>query len=310
MEIRRFRWEDMAAVVDLMNRTNTVLGLKSTLTREQVESRWRAPYNHPERDAFLATETDGMLVGLVIADLLDTSNHANGVWHVLPDHPEAGRALMHVASAYFLETAVAASPPDVQIAMEWRLFEQDTAAIEGFESEGWRQVRRFYTMAVDLTSVESPPPLPDGLILRPFTADRLEEVYNAKVEIFQDHWGDQHDPLSEWQADIAAPDFDPSLWWVAYNGDHIVGMVLSEPSTPQVGWVGIVGVRRLYRKRGLAQTLLYQCFAEYKRRGFHRVDLGVDSASSTNAVDLYRRVGMHVHQTILYYSKELRPASG
>jgi mycothiol synthase len=67
-----------------------------------------------------------------------------------------------------------------------------------------------------------------------------------------------------------------------------------------------VGVRRAWRKRGLAQALLRQCFAEYQRRGYQRVELGVDSDSPTNAVALYERAGMHVHQRVLYYRKTLR----
>jgi ribosomal protein S18 acetylase RimI-like enzyme len=68
--------------------------------------------------------------------------------------------------------------------------------------------------------------------------------------------------------------------------------------------VGIVGVRRPWRRQGLAHALLRQCFAEYQRRGWQHVDLGVDSDSSTQAVALYERAGMHVRARQLYYRRE------
>lgn len=306
MNIRNFRWDDFPALVDLMNAHAAALGRESRVTLEQVEPRWRAPYNHPERDCFIAQETDGRLVGFSIADPTDQPHHANGVYQVLPGYREVGRALMQAATDHFLRTALIESTPDAPITMQWTLPDQAHEAVGLFEAEGYQQVRQFYTMRIALDQPITSPPLPDGFTLSPFTPDQLLAVYEAKIEAFHDHWDAQHSPLDEWRSDIEAPGFDPSLWWIAYDGDQVAGMVLSQPNGAEGGWIGIVGVRRAWRKRGLAQALLRQCFAEYQRRGYQRVELGVDSDSPTNAVELYERAGMHVHQRVLYYRKTLR----
>lgn len=307
MNIRNFRWDDLPALADLMNRHAEAYGRTSRITVEQIERVWRAPYNHPEQTAFVAVESDGIMLGYTIADLFDEPNQAFGVYQVLPGHPEVGKALMEAATEHFKSVAFANSPPDMQISMDWRVSEQDTEAIGLCEAQGYEQVRQFYTMRIALDQQISPTSLPEGFTLRPFAPEHLTTVYEAKVDIFQDHWGGQHDPLSEWESDIARPDFDPSLWWIAYAEDgSVAGMVLSQPASDTTGYVGIVGVRRAARKKGLAQALLQICFAEYQRRGFGFVHLGVDSNSQTNAVALYQRVGMHIHQTILYYRAVLR----
>ncbi|MBL8165042.1 MAG: GNAT family N-acetyltransferase [Anaerolineae bacterium] len=306
MHIRTFRWEDLPALVEMMNRHAEALGKSSRVTVEEVERTWRTPYNHPDRDAFVAVGADGQIIGYTIADILDDPHQAFGVYQVLSGNRAAGSVLMQAASDHFHAMALANADPDKPITMDWRVTSTNADAISLCEEQGFEQVRQFYTMRIALDQPLPAAVLPPGFALRPFTLDDLAAVYDAKVEMFQDHWGDQHDPLHEWRSTVEAPHFDPSLWWVAYAGDAIAGIVLSQPTTAETAWVGILGVRRAWRKQGLAQALLQLCFAEYQRRGLREVFLGVDSNSQTNAVKLYQRAGMHIHQTVLYYRQYLR----
>jgi ribosomal protein S18 acetylase RimI-like enzyme len=76
-----------------------------------------------------------------------------------------------------------------------------------------------------------------------------------------------------------------------------------------MGWVGTLGVRRPWRKRGLGLALLRYSFNEFYRRGIRKVGLGVDAQNLTGALRLYEGAGMHVHQTFDQYEKELRPGT-
>ncbi len=304
--IRNFQWHDLPALVNFMNEHNADAGNSARVTIDQIERSWRAPYNHPERDAFVAVQADGSLLGYAIADLLDEPNYAYGVYHAFLGHRDAAHGLMQAVTQHFLTTALAQSAPDVPITLDWRLSPHDHEALALCAEQGFEQVRQFYTMRIDLDGAVAPTALPAGLTLKPFTPPQLPAVYQAKTEIFADHWGGQYDSLQEWQDRIAQPHFDPTLWWIAYADDAIVGMVLSETFSDVSASIGIVGVQRAWRKRGVAQALLMQCLAEYQRRGFRQLELGVDSTSATNAVALYERVGMHIHNTILYYRHQLR----
>jgi ribosomal protein S18 acetylase RimI-like enzyme len=95
-----------------------------------------------------------------------------------------------------------------------------------------------------------------------------------------------------------------------YADNDIAAILLSQPTNAQNGYVSILGVRNAWRKRGLAQTMLRQCFAEYQRRGYTYVHLDVDSDSPTNAGALYERVGMNVHNSTRYYRHVLRGSHG
>jgi mycothiol synthase len=306
MEIRNFRWEDLPKLVDFMHRYAEAYEQVSGVTLEQVERVWRAPYNHPEENAFVALNQDDTVVGYTIADRLDEPNYAFGVYQVLPGHVEAGRALMNRASNYFRDIALVNSPLDVPITMDWRISEEDSDAVALCEKQGYEQVRQFYTMRISLDQLIPTGTLPEGFTRKPFTPNDLEAVFNAKFAIFEDHWGGQYDTLDEWRHQIEQATFDPNLWWIIYADNEIAGILLSQATNTEAAYINIVGVRRPWRKRGLAQTMLYQCLAEYQRRGFKEVFLGVDSNSQTNAVRLYQRVGMDIHRTILYYRDYIR----
>jgi ribosomal protein S18 acetylase RimI-like enzyme len=104
--------------------------------------------------------------------------------------------------------------------------------------------------------------------------------------------------------------FDPSLFFLAMDGDEIAGISLCPPSAigdGTMGWVGTLGVRRPWRKRGLGLALLRHSFGEFYRRGMHKVGLGVDAENLTGALRLYENAGMHIESAFDLFEKELRP---
>ena len=52
---------------------------------------------------------------------------------------------------------------------------------------------------------------------------------------------------------------------------------------PELGWIGTLGVRPAWRRRGLGEALLRAAFAELFARGRRRVGLGVDTENVTGA---------------------------
>jgi ribosomal protein S18 acetylase RimI-like enzyme len=76
-----------------------------------------------------------------------------------------------------------------------------------------------------------------------------------------------------------------------------------------MGWVNSLGVRRPWRRKGVAEALLYHAFAELRRRGRTGVSLGVDASSLTGATRLYEKVGMREIRQTIFFEKELRPGA-
>ena len=164
------------------------------------------------------------------------------------------------------------------------------------------------------------PVWPQGITLRTFNPETdAEAVYRADVDSFRDHFGFIEEPFEEGferfkYFHIDHDDFDPTLWFLAMDGDEIAGINLCRPHSdayadPALGWVGSLGVRRPWRKRGLGLALLRHSFNEFYRRGRRRVGLGVDAQNLTGALRLYERAGMHSHRAFDFYEKELRPGT-
>jgi len=106
-----------------------------------------------------------------------------------------------------------------------------------------------------------------------------------------------------------ADDYDPTLRFLALDGEQIVGVALCTPKPdddPDIGWVATLGVLREYRQRGVALALLRHAFSEFYRRGKKGVGLGVDAANLTGATRLYEKAGMRVVRTWANYGKVLR----
>ena len=103
-------------------------------------------------------------------------------------------------------------------------------------------------------------------------------------------------------------DFDPSLWFIAWDGRsaEIAGYSLCRYRMG-LGWVGTLGVRRAWRKRGLGEALLLHSFGEFYKRGTPTIGLGVDAQNPTSATRLYKKAGMYVAAEYVIYEKELRP---
>jgi ribosomal protein S18 acetylase RimI-like enzyme len=183
--------------------------------------------------------------------------------------------------------------------------EPDSAARALFESRGYREVRRFYSMAIDLTEAPSEPVLPGGLVVDELHDDEYEVFYGALNESFAEHWEWHPKPFDEWLELRKGQHRDEHgpVWFVVRDGDELAAVTRNDADVAGGGYVGAIGVRPAWRGKGLGKALLYRTFAEFWRRGTTRVTLDVDSQNATGAVALYERVGMHVDSCGVAFEK-------
>ena len=172
----------------------------------------------------------------------------------------------------------------------------DELAADAYRALGFAIVRHSFQMRVELAAPPEPPELPHGIAVRSMREGEEERIHAAHMNAFADHW-DFHEQSFEqwrrWQRDREF--FDPTLWFLALDGDEIAGFALCAPhfsGEPAFGWVDLLGVRPEWRRRGLGEALLRHAFRALYVRGFTRIGLGVDAESTTGAVRLYERVGM------------------
>jgi mycothiol synthase len=190
-------------------------------------------------------------------------------------------------------------------ALTWCLA-PDTEARSLFERFGYREVRRFYRMLVELEGEPPAPEWPEGFRVSTFEPDDGPAFHATLDEAFAEEWNFVSEPYEQWaERRMNVPDFDPTLWFVVREGDEVAAVLRGDPERAGAGWVGALGVRRSWRKRGLGLALLRHAFAEFYRRGQPRVGLGVDAQNPTGATRLYERAGMHVAYEAAAFKKEL-----
>lgn len=172
-----------------------------------------------------------------------------------------------------------------------------------YEAEGFRRIRGSYRMEVALADVREQPSLPDGIEVRTLAPGEERIGYEVHQETFADSWEHVSEPYEEWEHYLVESEaFDPSLWFVAWAGDEPAGVALCRDRSG-FGFVGILGVRRPWRRLGLGRALLLHAFGEFRRRGYANVRLGVDAESLTGAHKLYESVGMRVIRELSVFEK-------
>ena len=193
--------------------------------------------------------------------------------------------------------------------VRWR---NNAAAARLFVSLGYRHARTFSWLRLDLADEPPEPVVPDGVELRTFERARdTAATYAALREAFEDHWGHTFETFDEWvhgNLEREGSGFDPELWLLAVADGEIAGAVTAveeDPGATGAGYVAVLGVRRRWRRRGVARALLLSSFRALRRRGLPAVELGVDAENPTGATHLYESVGMRLVRQSDHWEKRL-----
>jgi mycothiol synthase len=180
-------------------------------------------------------------------------------------------------------------------------------------AHGFREVRVFWSMTLRFDGPPPPPADVAGIDMRRLVPGQEREVYQCAAEAFEDHWGDGFSSEESWlHRHVDASDsFDPELWFLAWKGERLIGLLLAiaeAEEDPALGYVGLLGVRREARGRGIGEALLRRSFVTFHRLGKRGAQLVVDSESSTGANRLYERVGMTAQPRFAFWDRALLPA--
>src|SRR5919204_6012221 len=180
------------------------------------------------------------------------------------------------------------------------------AAVALLEANGYRDVAHYYVMTIELGEPPPEPEWPEGLVPRPFEREHAHTFWAADDEAFQDEEDYESQPFEEFVAQrIERPRFDPELWTAVWDGDEIAATLVADWKRFGAGWIGGLGVRRPWRRRGVGRALLLRAFGQFYERGERRVSLNVHTENPTGATRLYESVGMRVEREEILYRKEL-----
>lgn len=181
-----------------------------------------------------------------------------------------------------------------------------------FTKAGYQPARYEFMMKRSVNDPLPDAPMPQGLEVRPFKEEQLHAIWAAMVEAFKDHWGsvpESEERFLSWKDEAS---YHPELWKVAWEGDQVAGMVLNfynqaenEEYKRLRGYTEGISVRRPWRKKGLARSLIVQSIRMFKEMGMTETCLGVDSQNLSGALRLYESVGYRQFRQLIIYRKAL-----
>jgi len=302
VELRPPRREDAPAIAAALNEFNRPAGFDLD-SPEEVALWLEFPSFDLERDVRVAV-ADGEIVGY--SEAFDPSGEGNFVFADVragPAHRDASEALLDFVEEHACELAAPGGKIKIwtaEKAEDWRKL---------LEARGYELRRYSLRMIAGLEDEPHEPAWPPGVSVRTLRGEEDERpAYEVQQETFADQ-GDDYVPESfeDWRHWLRREPFDPELWFLAWEGKELVGVSLCRgewAGDADFGWVSVLGVRRPWRRKGLATALLLHSFRELRSRGKKRVGLGVRADNATGAVHLYERVGMTVQWRHLWYEKE------
>ena len=179
----------------------------------------------------------------------------------------------------------------------------DAAARRLLLRQSYQEVRRHYELTIELREPPPEPELPAALSIETFRDEHATEWHAATMEAFEALWGFEPVSFEDWWR-LRADD-DRSLWFLVRDGAEIAAFARCEADRRGGGFVGDLGVRKPWRRRGLARALLLHAFRELRERGVERVGLVVDSANASGATRLYESVGMRPEADHATFAKAL-----
>ena len=185
--------------------------------------------------------------------------------------------------------------------------EEDAVASRAlFRRAGFDEARWWTELRRDLSEPIVDVALDPAVRVVTMTDEWVEATRQARNDAFRDHWGSQPTSEDRWGRMVGASTFrqDLSLLAVARPLDdpeaaeQVVAFVLSDVDPEdwaalgrRCAYVEYVGVRRSWRGRHLAQSLLASTLRAHVAEGLEVTVLDVDSVSPTGALGLYDRAG-------------------
>jgi mycothiol synthase len=308
---------DAAAYARLSEACRVADGGTEVTTEETARRELTDPHTPVATNSACLAAEDGELVayGAVMERLDGTRARHVYLWGTT--HPAhrgrgIGSALVSWAVARGREI-LAGRPADLPRLLEAFRDEAMTDAIELHQRLGFRPVRWYHDMRRDLRQPIPDEPGPAGLQVVAFDPAWEERVRLVHNEAFADHWGSEPLPVDVFERDfVGDPRFRADLSFLVLDGAELVGYTLNYVAEDdwavtgiRDGWIGQLGVRRGWRRRGVATALLVRSMLAFRDAGLEMASLDVDSENPTGAVGVYERVGFRPEKRFVRLALEL-----
>jgi len=314
---RPHRREDAPALYQMLLAADRADDRQSNMTLEDMQRQFDDPWSNPETDSLLAFTASGQVaaMGRVFVNPKPEAEYRAHLWgQVHPEH--RGRGLGEAVLTWTEARGrqrLEEVPTDLPSLLRTNCQDNVRDSIALFEQHGFRPVRFAYRMRRDLSRPIPDAPMPEGLTLRPYSREFDRSMLEALNESFRDHWGFELASEEDWQMFfVGRSTFRPDMTFLAVEGDQVMGLCFTNVNSEanerhgiKEGWIDDLGVRRPWRKRGVASALMCQSMRAMKAGGLDYATLGVDTQNPTGALGLYERLGFVAVKRMINFEKPI-----
>lgn len=309
--------DDLPELTSLIRESLDADEIDRAQTEDDISLFLKHQANFDSKTDMLVGEVEGKLAGFVRVSWRKMSDDQIIYLHLSFLKPQWRRKKIGSVFLHFAETrALVMSrdlPANQEQFLEAECDERETGKIALLEANGYQPARYYVNMIRDLELDVPLAPMPVGLRIRPAEPEHYRKILAADNDAFRDHWGHRETTENDFQWWINHRNFQPHLWKVAWDNDEVTGMVLNyidveenERFNRKRGYTEDISVRRPWRRRGLARSLLIQSMRDLKQRGMTEAALVVDTENPLGALELYRGVGFEEQRRSITYRKSLR----
>jgi len=184
--------------------------------------------------------------------------------------------------------------------------ERSSAAL--LKNEGYYVGFTTLELHFDLSTIlPATPLLPEGIEVRPLMKEHHPRLIDSIIECYHKAFPDNRfrttfDRVAYFTEKFSKPPHDPTLCYIAWDGNEIAGQVMLEKENGAV-CVDQVSVRPAWRRIGLARALLIRALRDVLERGEKNIWLDTYAEYQTRAMDLYQSVGFHIVKEFPRYRK-------
>jgi len=313
LSIRRFvQGADEPAWVEIVNATRKDReDLRAITVEEMLQQERENPSFDPE-GRFLA-ELDRSPVGAVHANVEKQREERKGFvrFYVIPESRGKGIERQLVETA--LKELKARGMTTAQAFADYR--EPDRIGV--LEELGFKRVREFSMMEMDLADAAQNIGESKQVAIRPLQKDRDEdiELFTWLLnETFKEHFNFRPDTVEEVRyflftdlyyneaKEIFVAELDGES--VGYVGAGIDAKYNLEKNV-QAGDIFTIGVLKKYRRQGIGARLILHALEAFKAKGMTKATLGVDDYNPTKAIELYEKAGFKVKKKDVILEREI-----
>ena len=286
--LRRPDSEDMQDVLDLMRRCdNRDIGFPD-LDMADLQYEWRKINLY--RDAWIAINSKGNLKGYGAVLPWDMGKRV-----VICDDPGTEETDLYLGLLILCEKRAVnmlkerENPDKRQVAAH----ATDSAEYqkEILVEAGYSLKKYIFNMHIDLTKELPDVKMPSGIVMRTTRTGHDEQVLHGLIQQAFDWKEREAQPFDEWLEFMMRPEiYHEDLWFLAEQNGKLAGACLGF-AYENMGWIKQLAVAKPYRGMDLGRGLLQQAFHAFKRRGYEKAGLSVESENN-KACQFYERAGM------------------